>query len=175
MSRIDKNFKQDTSNNLGNFFILRLLFDFEIQMRNSLGIFIVIAISAVISVGILASIPVLPEVNTVFHVTLADPKLYEDGIYSNTFKIKKGAYVFRFVPSGDSPRTLTILLNGENFHFFEDFVLKGMLHERGISEFFTWEYEGENRIKVTEDTELEITIDPHQNIMGPVSIELIEE
>ena len=66
-------------------------------MRNSLGIFIVIAISVVISVGIWASIPVLPEVNTVFHVTLADPKLYEDGVYSNTFKIKKGAYVFRFV------------------------------------------------------------------------------
>ena len=54
-----------------------------------------------------------------FHVTLADPKLYEDGIYSSKFVFEKGDYIFRFVPNGDSPQDLTILLEGDNFLFSE--------------------------------------------------------
>ena len=47
----------------------------------------------------------------VFHVTLADPALYEpnNGRYSDYFILKEeGWYEFRFVASGDSPHTLTI-------------------------------------------------------------------
>ena len=143
-------------------------------MKPSSGIYIIIAISAFILVGVWISITSQPEESeTVFHVTLADPKLYQDGIYSNSFKISKGAYMFRFVPNGDSPEILSITLNGENFYFFENFKLIGTPHETGISEFFTWEYEGENMIEVSEDVEIKISIDPHENILGPVSVELI--
>ena len=48
----------------------------------------------------------------VFHVTLADPQLYENGIYSDSFLISEGEYHFRFVPNGSSPKTLSISLNG---------------------------------------------------------------
>ncbi len=81
--------------------------------------------------------------------------------------------MFRFVPNGDSPEILSITLNGENFYFFENFKLIGTPHETGISEFFTWEYEGENMIEVSEDVEIKISIDPHENTLGPVSVELI--
>lgn len=111
---------------------------------------------------------------SVFHVTLADPKLYENGIYSEKFEVEEGFYIFRFVPNGDSPKTLTITLSGKNFEFFENFRLKGTPHETGISEFFTWEYEGQKQIDVSENMELEIMIDPHDEIMGPVSVELVK-
>ncbi len=143
-------------------------------MKLSSGIYIIIVIFAFILVGVWILTTSQPEESkTVFHVTLADPKLYQDGIYSNSFKISKGAYMFRFVPNGDSPEILSITLNGKNFHFFENFKLIGTSHETGISEFFTWEYKGENVIEVSEDMEIKISIDPHENILGPVSVELI--
>ena len=44
----------------------------------------------------------------VFHVTLADPALYENGVYVEVFDVKEGIYEFGFVPNGDSPRRLSI-------------------------------------------------------------------
>ena len=32
---------------------------------------------------------------SIFHVTLADPKLYVNGVYSSTFVIEKGEYSFQ--------------------------------------------------------------------------------
>ena len=46
--------------------------------------------------------------NIVFHVTLADPDLYTNGAYTDTFTIDKGEYSFRFVPNGSSPEILSI-------------------------------------------------------------------
>ena len=54
-----------------------------------------------------------------FHVTLADPKLYEDGVYSSKLVFEKGDYRFRFVPNGDSPQDLTIVLEGDDFLMME--------------------------------------------------------
>ncbi|MBI3254971.1 MAG: hypothetical protein HYZ55_03690, partial [Nitrosarchaeum sp.] len=70
--------------------------------------------------------------NVVFHATLADPNLYKNGVYSNTFTVNKGDYIFRFVPNGDSPQSLTILLKGEDYDFSGNFKLKGILHQTGI-------------------------------------------
>jgi hypothetical protein len=143
-------------------------------MRLILGIGILVVVGVVIAVGILASNSIQSEdENVVFHITLADSKQYKDGIYSHIFQAEKGVYFFRFVPNGDSPELLGITLNGENFHFFENFILKGTLHESGISEFFTWEYEGKSKVEFIDDMELEIIIDPYENLMGPVSVELI--
>ncbi len=108
-----------------------------------------------------------------YHVRLADPKLYQDGIFSDTFAIKKGAYQFKFVPNGDSPQILTIALKGPTFSFAQDFSLQGTPHETGISTYYTWDYLGQNTIEIPDDQELQIVIDPHGNTLGPVSVYLI--
>ena len=112
--------------------------------------------------------------NEVFHVTLADPDLYKNGVYTSVFTIEKGEYSFRFVPNGSSPKILSITLNGEGFDFYEDFMLKGTSHQTGISEYFTWEYNGEKIIFVPETQEISIVIDPNGTVMGSVSVDILE-
>ena len=116
----------------------------------------------------------LNENNIVFHVTLADPSLYSDGVYSNSFFINEGHYSFRFVPNGSSPEVLSIKLNGENFDFSEDFILEGTSHQTGISEYFTWKYVGEENILISEKQEILILINPNGNTMGSVSVDILQ-
>ncbi len=112
--------------------------------------------------------------NVVFHVTLADPELYINGAYIDTFTIDKGEYSFRFVPNGSSPKILSIMLSGENFDFSEDFTLESTPHQTGTSEYFTWKYEGQKIIWVTEMQEISIIINPNGNVMGSVSVDILE-
>ena len=114
------------------------------------------------------------ETNVVFHVTLANPELYVDGVYAESFTIEKGEYSFRFVPNGSSPEILSISLSGTSFEFKEDFRLMGTLHETGIAEYYTWEYTGQGYIKISEKQEVSIIINPNENIMGSVSVDIIE-
>ncbi|MDC8437462.1 MAG: hypothetical protein LV468_00485, partial [Candidatus Nitrosotenuis sp.] len=109
-----------------------------------------------------------------YHARLADPKLYQDGIFTDSFRVKGGSYEFRFVPNGDSPQLLSITLNGPSFSFSEDYELEGTAHDTGISEYYTWKYLGDSTIEVAEEQELQITINPHGNTMGPVSVYLVE-
>ena len=113
------------------------------------------------------------ENSDVFHIRLADPHIYENGLYQESFNIKKGNYEFRFVPNGDSPGTLTITLLGEYFSFSEDFDLKGTPHQTDISLYYTWDYEGPKKIQIFEDQQISIEINPNGNLVGPVSLELI--
>ncbi len=112
--------------------------------------------------------------NVVFHATLADPDLYTNGVFTDVFTINEGEYFFRFIPNGSSPKILSITLNGENFNFSEDFKLESISHQTGISEYFTWEYEGQKIIWITEMQEVSITINPNGNIMGSVSVDIFE-
>ncbi len=112
--------------------------------------------------------------NVVFHVTLADSDLYTNGVYTDTFTIDKGEYSFRFVPNGSSPEILSITLNGENFDFSEDFKLENILHQTGISEYFTWEYKGQKIIWIAEMDKVSIIINPNGNVMGSVSVDILE-
>ena len=112
--------------------------------------------------------------NVVFHVTLADPDLYSNGIYINEFSINEGEYSFRFVPNGSSPEILSITLNGENFDFSEDFKLKSTSHQTGTSEYFTWKYEGQKIIWVSETQKISIIINPNGNVFGSVSVDILE-
>ena len=114
------------------------------------------------------------ETNAAFHVTLASPELYVDGIYTESFTIKNGEYSFRFVPNGSSPETLSISLSGTSFEFVQDYNLKGTLHETGISEYYTWEYEGQANISISETQEITIIIDPNGSTMGSVSVDIVE-
>ncbi len=112
--------------------------------------------------------------NVVFHVTLADPDLYTNGVYADTFTINKGENSFRFVPNGSSPEILSITLNGENFDFSEDFKLQSTLHQTGTSEYFTWKYDGGKVVLISEMQEISIIINPNGNVMGSVSVDILE-
>ncbi len=112
--------------------------------------------------------------NAVFHVTLADPDLYINGVYTENFTIDKGQYSFRFVPNGSSPEILSISINGENFDYSENFKLQNTLHETEISKYFTWEYDGEKIVEISEIQEVSIIINPNGNVMGSVSVDILE-
>lgn len=114
------------------------------------------------------------ENNILFHATLADPDLYTNGVYIDKFIINKGEYFFRFVPNGSSPEVLSITLGGENFDFFENFKLEGTSHQTGISEYFTWDYNGQKIISISDTQEISITINPNGNIMGSVTVDILE-
>ena len=113
--------------------------------------------------------------NVVFHITLADPELYTNGIYTSNFTIESGTYFFRFVPNGSSPEILSIKLSGQNYSFIENFNLKGIPHESETSKYFTWEYEGVKNITIDSMEEITIIINPNGNVMGSVSIDIIKK
>lgn len=106
----------------------------------------------------------------VFHVTLADPSLYENGVYTDFFTTGPGRYVFDFVPNGDSPKMLSIQLVGESFSFSEDFILNGTLHKTGISEYYTWDYIGQKGFEIPDNQRIDVKIDPNGNTVGSVSV-----
>jgi hypothetical protein len=129
-------------------------------------------------VTVLAVLVLMPseksDLQEAYHARLADPKLYTDGVFTDTFAIQKGTYQFRFVPNGDSPQTLSIALKGDTFSFSEDFELEGTPHDTGISTYYTWEYLGQDTIEIQQDQEIQIIIDPHGNTLGPVSVYLVK-
>jgi hypothetical protein len=112
--------------------------------------------------------------NVLFHVTLADPDLYINGVYTEEFILEKKEYFFRFVPNGSSPKILSITLNGDTFDYSEDFELIGTLHQTGISEYFTWDYDGQKNIINSETQKVSITINPNGETLGSVSVDILE-
>jgi hypothetical protein len=67
------------------------------------------------------------------------------------------------------------LLKGKNYDFSENFKLKGTLHQTGISEYYTWDYEGRKAISIPAQQIIEIEINPNGNELGPVSVDIIEK
>ena len=109
----------------------------------------------------------------IFHITLADPELYTNGIYTDEFLIESGTYFFRFVPNGSSPEILSIKLIGQNYTFEENFELVGIPHESETAKYFTWKYDGNKKIIIDSSQEISITINPNGNVKGSVSVDLI--
>ena len=64
----------------------------------------IVIIFGIIFVSFATDSPKKEENSVIFHVTLADPGLYEDGVYTERINISDGLYKFRFVPNGSSPR-----------------------------------------------------------------------
>jgi len=125
--------------------------------------------AVIVSISSISLIPPEKKENTkIFHIRLADPKLYNDGIFSDTFTIINETYKFRFVSSGDSPKVLTIALKGDSFSFSEDFKLEGTLQEPGT--YYTWKYLGQDKIQIPDEQNMQIVINPHGNTLGPVSV-----
>jgi len=137
-------------------------------------VIIPIVVIITFSVVIFSLDPSEKNSNIVFHATLADSDLYTNGVYTDTFTIEKGEYSFRFVPNGSSPEILSITLSGDNFDFSADFKLESTLHQTGTSEYFTWKYDGQKIILVSEMQEISIIINPNGNVMGSVSVDILE-
>jgi hypothetical protein len=110
----------------------------------------------------------------VFHITLADPEIYANGVYTDKFLIDPGTYFFRFVPNGSSPEILSIKLIGQNYTFEENFELVGIPHESETAKYFTWKYDGNEKIIIESSQEISITINPNGNVKGSVSVDLIK-
>ena len=110
-----------------------------------------------------------------FHVTLASPDMYKNGTYTEKVILNAGEYTFRFVPNGDSPKVLSISVRGEMLEFSEDFILNGTLHQTGISEYYTWDYAGIKSFESPSRGEFLVEINPNGNIIGPVSVDILEK
>ena len=111
----------------------------------------------------------------VFHITLANPELYTNGVYTDEFSIEPGTYFFRFVPNGSSPEILSIKLTSQNYEYTENFNLVGIPHESETAKYFTWKYEGRKNITIDSLQEISISINPNVNEMGSVSVDLIKK
>ena len=118
----------------------------------------------------------IQKTSVIFHITLADPTLYENGVYVESFQIEEGTYEFVFIPNGDSPRKLSIKLFAESGVVIMDnhFELEGSLVEDEISSWYTWDYLGEREIALNESQQIKIVVSPNGNYNGPVSIDLIK-
>jgi hypothetical protein len=140
-------------------------------LNSKIGGAIAAAIGIVILVGFLG-LDFAEKTDDVFHVTLADPTMYENGVFTDSFEIEEGSYQFGFVPNGDSPQILTISLLGPDHQSIEKFVLNSESHETGISQYYTWSYieDEDSTIEVSSSQQIQITIDPHENYNGPVSV-----
>ena len=113
--------------------------------------------------------------NVVFHITLANPELYTNGIHTDEFSIEPGTYFFRFVPNGSSPEILSIKLTSQNYEYTENFNLVGIPHESETAKYFTWKYEGRKNITIDSLQEISISINPNGKEMGSVSVDLIKK
>ena len=116
-----------------------------------------------------------------YHVNLSESKYGEFGIYEESFEIgdvdcqRFCDYKFRFVPNGDSPQTLSVSISGYNTSFSEDFQLVGTLVETDISQYYTWDYDGQKIFQVSDLEKVKIVIDPHGNTKGTVSVYVNQE
>jgi hypothetical protein len=171
-----------------------------VSKKPIIGGIILAAIIGVVFVGAQIN-PDNPEnEEVVFHVTLADPSQYTCNPqviaytcddqwreYRDSVLLEKGEYMFRFVANGDSPEVLTVRIEDTSPYasfpgFKETFTLKGMPHESETSLYYTWSYDGLKRFKIAsddmgegEDSEyFAIRINPNENLMGPVSVDLIK-
>ena len=103
--------------------------------------------------------------------------------------IEEGTYEFGFVPMGDSPKKIRLIIDWvipENQRYYsddpvkteifsEEFILERSLVDTGVSKYYTWEYLGQKFIKfpkTEEDARYEITIQRDGNLEGSVSISL---
>jgi|FLOH01.1.fsa_nt_gi hypothetical protein len=145
----------------------------NILLNKKIIIIPIVAILAIVLVSF-SSNETSEKNNILFHITLADPNLYVNDVYTEKFTLEKGEYLFRFVPNGSSPKILSIALNGDTFDYSEDFKLIGTPHQTGISEYFTWDYDGQKNIFISEMQEFSITINPNRETLGSVSVDILE-
>ena len=146
-----------------------------------IGGIILAAIIGVVFVGAQIN-PDNPENGEVWSIRMASPE-WDDRqtVRASLPNLEEGTYKLGFVPMGDSPHKITIVIKGKstttspNFYFSEEFVLKGTPVDTGISKYYTWEYVGQKYVYIPEvegETNYEIKIERSGNLKGSVTISL---
>jgi len=110
-------------------------------------------------------------------------------IMSGLGVIEEGTYEIGFIPMGDSPKKIRLIIEGaipedQKYYsddpvkreiFSEEFILERSLVDTGVSKYYTWEYLGQKFVqfpKTEGETRYEITIQRSGNLEGSVSISL---
>ena len=143
----------------------------------------IIGLAAVVIVVVVFGSPKdnIQDSDYAYHVNLSESKYGENGAYEESFEIGDEScqrfceYKFKFVPNGDSPQTLSISMYGDSISFFEDFQLVGTSVETDISQYYTWDYDGQKSFQVSGLENVKISIDPHENTKGTVSVYINQE
>ena len=86
----------------------------------------------------------------------------------------KGTYEIGFVPMGDSPDILNLVIMSEDGYeiYGQEFYLERKLVDTGISKYYTWDYVGEKFFTVSERDSYEIVINREGNLKGSVSVSI---
>ena len=143
----------------------------------------IIGLAAVVIAVVVISSPKdnVQDSDYAYHVNLSESKYGEIGVYEESFEIgdvncqRFCDYKFRFVPNGDSPQTLSISISGDSISFSEYFELVGTSVKTDISQYYTWDYNGQKIFQVSDLEKVKIVIDPHENTKGTVSVYIIQE
>ena len=148
-----------------------------------IGGIILAAIIGVVFVGAQIN-PDNPENGEVWSIRMASPEWDDRQSHRAALpNLEEGTYKLGFVPMGDSPHKITIVIKGKstttspNFYFSEEFVLKGTPVDTGISKYYTWEYVGQKYVYIPEvegEANYEITIKRSGNLKGSVTISLLQ-
>ena len=96
--------------------------------------------------------------------------------------LEKGYYKIGFVPMGDSPNKIRIII-GEQGGIYETqgigkvldelYILDRDLVDTGISKYYTWEYNGDNSVFIPKGgSYFDVVVIPEGNLEGSVSISL---
>ena len=147
-----------------------------------IGGIILAAIIGVVFVGTQIN-PDNPENGEVWSIRMASPEWDDRQSHRAALpkNLEEGTYKLGFVPMGDSPHKITIVIKGKstttspNFYFSEEFVLKGTPVDTSISKYYTWEYVGQKYVYIPEvegEANYEITITRTGNLEGSVTISL---
>jgi len=152
-----------------------------VSKKPIIGGIILAAIIGVIFVGAQIN-PDNPENGEVWSIRMASPEWHDrQTVRASLPNLEEGTYKLGFVPMGDSPHKITIVIKGKstttspNFYFSEEFVLKGTQIDTDISKYYTWEYVGQKYVYIPEvegETNYEITIKRSGNLKGSVTISL---
>jgi len=152
-----------------------------VNKKPIIGGIILAAIIGVVFVGAEIN-PDNPENGEVWSIRMAAPEWHDrQTVRASLPNLEEGTYKIGFVPMGDSPHKITIVIKGKstttspNFYFSEEFILKGTPVDTGISKYYTWEYVGQKYVYIPEvegEANYEITIKRSGNLKGSVTISL---
>jgi len=154
-----------------------------VNKKPIIGGIILAAIIGVVFAGAQIN-PDNPENGEVWSIRMASPEWDDRQNHRAALpNLEEGTYKLGFVPMGDSPHKITIVIKGKstttspNFYFSEEFVLKGTPVDTGISKYYTWEYVGQKYVYIPEvegETNYEIRIERSGNLEGSVTISLLQ-
>jgi len=154
-----------------------------VSKKPIIGGIILAAIIGVVFAGAQIN-PDNPENGEVWSIRMASPEWHDrQTVRASLPNLEEGTYKLGFVPMGDSPHKITIVIKGKstttspNFYFSEEFVLKGTPVDTGISKYYTWEYVGQKYVYIPEvegEADYEIRIERSGYLEGSVTISLLQ-